>query len=103
VLRLALSNGAPFTLIGNDGGLLDQVYSLSEFQAAPGERFDLLLDFRALSAGATVMLRDLDARWDILEFRGSGAAGAGTPPSGLLSTIPLLSSPTNARRFTSTE
>ena len=100
VLRLALSNGAMFRLIGNDGGLLDRVYSLSEITAAPGERFDLLVDFRALGAGGTVMLQDLDARWDILEFRGTGLAGAGTLPSGSLSTIPVLSSPVTTRRFT---
>jgi FtsP/CotA-like multicopper oxidase with cupredoxin domain len=100
VLRLALGTGATFTLIGNDGGLLDRAYSLGEITAAPGERFDLLLDFRALAAGATVMLRDLDAKWDLLEFRGTGASGAGTLPTGALSTIPALSSPVTARRFT---
>jgi blue copper oxidase len=100
VLRLALTNGVAFTLIGNDGGLLDRVASLSEIMAAPGERFDLLVDFRALAAGATVMLRDLDANWDILEFRGSGVAGAGTLPSGSPSTITALSNPSTTRRFT---
>jgi FtsP/CotA-like multicopper oxidase with cupredoxin domain len=100
VLRLVLTNGAPFMLIGNDGGLLDRVYFLSEITLAPGERLDLLLDFRALSAGGTVMLRDLDAKWDILEFRGSGLPGAGILPSGSLSTIPPLSNPVTNRRFT---
>jgi blue copper oxidase len=101
VLRLALTGGAMFTLIGNDGGLLDQVYPLSELTAAPGERFDLLVDFRSLGAGGTIMLRDLDAKWDILEFRGTGASGAGTLPTGALSTIPPLTAPTTPpRRFT---
>jgi len=100
VLRLALTNGATFTLIGNDGGLLDQVYALSEITAAPGERFDVLVDFRSLGAGGTVMLRDADAKWDVLEFRGTGAVGAGTLPTGALSTIPALASPATSRRFT---
>jgi blue copper oxidase len=100
VLRLALDTGATFTLIGNDGGLLDQAYSLAEITAAPGERFDLLLDFRALASGGTVMLRDLDAKWGILEFRGTGVSGAGTLPTGALSTIPALSGPVTTRRFT---
>jgi len=100
VLRLALPSGATFTLIGNDGGLLDQVYTLSEITAAPGERFDVLVDFRSLGAGGSVMLRDVDAKWDVLEFRGTGAAGAGTLPTGALSTIASLTSPATSRRFT---
>lgn len=100
VLRLALTNGAVFTLIGNDGGLLDQVYTLSEITAASGERFDILVDFRGLAAGATVMLRDLDAKWDILEFRGTGSGGAGTLLSGAINSIPALTSPLRTRRFT---
>jgi blue copper oxidase len=99
VMRLALSNGAPFTLIGNDGGLLDKVYTVATITAAPAERFDVLLDFRGLASGAKVMLRDLDANWDILEFRGTGATGTGTLLSGALSTITALSSPQTTRRF----
>ena len=100
VLRLALTNSAVFTLIGNDGGLLDKTYTLTEITAAPGERFDILVDFSSLTAGATVMLRELDAKWDILEFRGTGAAGTGSLPSGALSTITPLSAPVRDRRFT---
>lgn len=100
VLRLALANGSGFTLIGNDGGLLDRTYLVPQIVASPGERFDVLIDFRALGAGATVMLRDLDAGWDVLEFRGSGIAGAGTLLGGLLSTIAPLSNPVSSRRFT---
>ena len=100
VLRLALANGAAFTLIGNDGGLLDKTYTVTEITAAPGERFDLLVDFTKLAAGATVMLRELDAKWDILEFRGTGDPGTGTLLSGTLSDIDVLSAPANERRFT---
>jgi blue copper oxidase len=99
VLRLALSNGTPFTLIGNDGGLLPSVATTAEITAAPGERFDILLNFGGLSAGATVMLRDLDANWDILQFRGTGTAGSGSLLSGTLSTIAPLSSPVTTRQF----
>ena len=100
VLRLALTNGATFTLVGNDGGLLDKTYVLSEITAAPGERFDILVDFGALTAGATVMLRDLDAKWDILEFRGTGEPGTVALLSGTLSSITPLSAPVRDRRFT---
>jgi FtsP/CotA-like multicopper oxidase with cupredoxin domain len=100
VLRLALSNGMPFTLIGNDGGLLASVVTTAEITAAPGERFDILLNFGGLGAGGAIVLRDLDAKWDILEFRGTGTAGSGSLLSGTLSTIPALSNPVNTRRFT---
>lgn len=100
VLRLVLSNGAPFTLIGNDGGLLDRTYAIQEIVAAPGERFDLLVDFRELARGATLMLRELDAKWDVLQFTGTGVAGAGSPLEGTLSAITPLVDPRNTRRFT---
>ena len=100
VLRLALNNGAPLTLIGNDGGLLDRVYTVPEITAAPGERFDLLVDFRNLASDGTVMLRDLDAKWDVLELRGTGGTVSGSIPSGALSVITPLSSPVKTRRFT---
>jgi blue copper oxidase len=100
VLRLALNTGAAFTVIGNDGGLLDRAYVVSEITAAPGERIDILLDFSTLAVGATIMLRDLDASWDVLEFRGTGVTGAGTLPAGTLSVIDPLTSPVTTRRFT---
>jgi FtsP/CotA-like multicopper oxidase with cupredoxin domain len=100
VLRLAVSPSGTFTLIGNDGGLLDQPYTLTEITAAPGERFDILLDFRGLATGTTVMLRDLDAKWDVLEFRVIASTVSGSLPTGSLSTITALSSPATTRRFT---
>ena len=100
VLRLALNTGGALTVIGNDGGLLDRAYAMNEIVASPGERLDILLDFRALAAGATAMLRDVDAKWDILEFRGTGVAGTGTIPTGSLSAIVPLSGPVTTRRFT---
>lgn len=75
VLRLALNTGAPFLIIGNDGGLLDAAQSVTEITAAPGERFDLLVDCSALGKDSTLMLRDRAAGWDVLQFRGTGTAG----------------------------
>ena len=69
IFRLALSNGAAFTLIGNDGGLLARAASVATIDLAPGERLDLLVDFRGLAVRSSVMLRDLLAGWDLLEFR----------------------------------
>jgi blue copper oxidase len=99
VLRLALNNGGVLHLIGTDGGLLDHSYSLSEITLGPGERVDVLIDFRSLSAGAKVMLRCVDAGWDILQFSGTGSSGAGSIPTSLSSITPLAN-PVRTRRFT---
>ena len=94
VLRLALGSGAPFTLIGNDGGLLAAPTSVTQITLAPAERLDLLVDFRALGQNASVMLRDVGAGWDLVEFRGTGAVvTSATIPTGPLSSITPLSGP----------
>ena len=101
VLRLALSNNAAFTLIGNDGGLLSSSASVQQITMAPAERVDVLVDLRSLGAGSSVMLRCLDAGWDILELRGTGAIVSGPAlPSGTLSSItPLIGPATPTRQF----
>jgi len=99
VLRLALNPGAPFTLIGNDGGLLTSATSIGEITLAPAERLDVLLDLGGLAAGESVMLRCLDAGWDLLELRGTGAVTANaTIPTGTLSSITPLSGPATPTR-----
>jgi len=100
VFRLALGNGAPFTLIGNDGGLLETAVQVSQIVLGPAERLDLLVDFRGLALGTSVMLRDLDAKWDLLEFAVTGAVNAGGTIPTTLSTIPKLSNPVTTRTFT---
>lgn len=107
VMQLALGNGAAFTLIGNDGGLLETSTSLTQITIAPGERLDLLVDFgdsASFAANSTVMLRDVSAGWDLLEFRvGSSAATSGSIPTGTLSTITPLSGPATPTRTFSFE
>jgi FtsP/CotA-like multicopper oxidase with cupredoxin domain len=99
VLRLALSNGASFTLIGNDGGLLPSAVALSQITLAPAERLDLLVDLRNLNQGTSIMLRCLDAGWDLLELRGTGAVISGPSiPTGSLSTITPLAGPATPTR-----
>lgn len=56
ILRLALSNGQPMTLIGNDGGLLPAAVTLTEIDMGTGERVDLLIDFGKVAVGSRVML-----------------------------------------------
>jgi FtsP/CotA-like multicopper oxidase with cupredoxin domain len=59
IFRLARSDNGPFTLIGNDGGLLEQAVSLTSLDMAPAERADLLLDLRNANVGDRIMLRSL--------------------------------------------
>jgi FtsP/CotA-like multicopper oxidase with cupredoxin domain len=98
IFGLALSNAAPFTLIGNDGGLLETQTNLTRIDLAPAERLDLLLSFAGLSVGQSVMLRDLLAGWDLLEFR-VVASGSGSVPTLSLPTITKLSNPVTTRTF----
>ncbi len=94
VFRIALSNGALFAVIGNDGGLLESPAAVSQIEFGPGERLDLLVDFSGLARDATVTLRCLDARWDLLQFVGTGAAGVVYNLPDHLSTIERLVGPT---------
>jgi len=99
IFRLALSNGAPFTLIGNDGGLLASSVGVATIDLAPGERLDVLVDFRSATVGTSVMLRDLLAGWDLLEFRVVRQVSVpGTVPSSLSSIAPLTG-PVRTRTF----
>ncbi len=54
--RTAAGSPLPFTLIGNDGGLLPAPRACSAAFLATAERLDLLLDLRDLPVGETVLL-----------------------------------------------
>jgi len=99
IFGLALSNGAPFTLIGNDGGLLQSSVPVTQIDLGPGERVDVIVDFRGMAVGSSVMLRDLRSGWDLLEFAVTRAVNdTGTTPTGL-STIAPLQNPVRTREF----
>ncbi len=57
IYDLALSNGANFTIIGNDGGLLEKPIALTHALISPGERLDILIDFSKMAAGSEVFLQ----------------------------------------------
>lgn len=106
VFTLSLSNGGPFILIGNDGGLLETASQHAQITLAPAERLDLLVDFRQLAVGASVMLRTSSSgeRWsssavDALEFRVARQVSVPAAVPSQLSTIPRLSSPAATREF----
>lgn len=54
--RLALSNGAPFTVIGSDGGLLPAPVDVTSVTLAPGERLDVVIDFAGYAPGTEIVL-----------------------------------------------
>lgn len=98
VFVLALTSGAPFAVIGNDGGLLPAPATATQIELGMAERLDLLVDFSGLGAGQSVMLRCLSARWDLVEFVGTGAPGVAYSPPPALSTIDPLEGPSQPTR-----
>ncbi len=57
--KIALSDGKLFTVIGNDGGLIDKPVSLANAWLGPAERLDILIDFSSYSQGQSVNLQSL--------------------------------------------
>jgi len=57
IYNLALSNGASFTVIGADGGLLSVPESVTSLLLAPGERADILIDFSSYPLGTELFLQ----------------------------------------------
>jgi FtsP/CotA-like multicopper oxidase with cupredoxin domain len=99
IFALALGNGAPFTLIGNDGGLLETSVPVLQVDMANGERVDLIVDFRGMAVGSRVMLRDLRSGWDLLEFVVTRSVNDTSTTPTALSTISRLSGPVRTRDF----
>ena len=57
--KLALSNGAPFVVIGGDGGLLAQPRQMRFLTMAPGQRADVIVDLSLQAGGSTVQLQSV--------------------------------------------
>jgi spore coat protein A, manganese oxidase len=68
--RLGLSNRLPFHQIGTDQGLLAAPVQVQKISIAPGERLDLVIDFKEC-AGSKFVLKDDFV--EILQFRVSDA------------------------------
>ena len=56
VYNLALSDNQSFDVIGADGGLLEQPVSVNSLLLGPGERADILVDFKNYSVGKEIYL-----------------------------------------------
>jgi blue copper oxidase len=75
----------PFHLIGTDGGLLERSFRMSEVFVGPGERIDILVDLRKLSAGDTIFLKNLGfISSDMMGHMGRGMNGGGMMGGGMM-------------------
>jgi suppressor of ftsI/bilirubin oxidase len=87
IYRLAFIKGftqMPFHIIGNDGGLLEQPYQVSEVFLAPGERVDVLLDLSKSSYGDTIWLKSLSFNSMNMGMTGGGMMGGGMMGGGMM-------------------
>ena len=55
---LALSNGAPFDVVGQEGGLFESPVSITEITLAPAERAEMIVDFAPYGAGTDLFLEN---------------------------------------------
>ncbi len=62
--KLALSNDASFTVIGGDGGLLENPVSVKSCFLAPAERLDILVDFSTYQNGTEITLKSISFSYD---------------------------------------
>jgi len=60
IYTLAWSDGSPLTVIGTDGGLLENPVKRDYLVLSPAERVDLWVDFSKYEIGAQLQLLDLD-------------------------------------------
>jgi spore coat protein A, manganese oxidase len=102
--RLRLSDGRPFVQIGTDQGLLSAPVQVGRLLLAPGERADVIVDFRGAAAKSLRLLNDAPAPYpngkvpdrrtvaDVMDFRVSRPltrADTRTIPGKLRPVVPL--------------
>ncbi len=112
---LSFDNKMPFTVIGSDGGYLQQPAVVTSLTIAPGERYDILVDFTAIPVGTKIIMTnnarapfpggapaDPQTVGQIMQFTVKAASanpGATTPvlpTTGLNPTLPVGAFPTVA-------
>jgi blue copper oxidase len=114
VYRIALEDGSPIAVIGNDGGLLPAVAEVDSIYLGIGERVDFLVDFAAYPVGSRLMLKSLPfavpfapesgsrqgVEMDLLQLvRAEGASAADPPLPAILSSPPTLGAVAAERTF----
>jgi spore coat protein A len=124
---LSFSNKMPFTVIGSDGGYLQQPVVVTSLTIAPGERYDIIADFSAVPVGTKIVMTNTARApfpggspaspqdvGQVMQFTVAGTAaapgpaanniGATTPvlPAGLNPTLPIGAFPTITQAVTNT-
>jgi FtsP/CotA-like multicopper oxidase with cupredoxin domain len=75
IYNITFDNNLPFTIIGNDGGLLEKPVIVTSAILSTAERLDILIDFSSFPIGQNLTLKSA-------AFDGGGAQGSGTIAQG---------------------
>jgi spore coat protein A len=100
--RVALSPALPLVQIGSDGGLLSAPVSHDEIEMAPGERFDVVVDFAQVPVGTQVTLVNglgAGATADIMRFVVARKAADDSHIPSRLAPVAPLPAPVRTRTF----
>ncbi|MEU6715546.1 multicopper oxidase domain-containing protein [Nonomuraea sp. NPDC046802] len=100
--RLRLAPGGRFTQIGGDAGLLSAPVAHDEITIAPGERFDVVVDFSAYPVGSAVTLVNTLAEGpagNVMRFVVARRARDDSAVPSVLSRPPSRPTPVATRRF----
>lgn len=99
VYHFGFSNQQSFYLIGTDGGLLGKPEQISSFMLAPGERADILVNFKSSTVGGEIFLQsfkfsqyNVQGRqgFNIMKFSVEAASNDPFILPSFLSKIPIL-------------
>lgn len=105
--NLTLSDGVPIHVIGSDGGYLATPTTQSSLLIAPGERYDVVVDFTGMAHGAKItMINDApapfpagtlfvdpartDTYMNVMQFQVNLSLNAGIPNKPLHTTVPTI-------------
>ena len=59
---MTLSNGMPFTIIGDDGGYIRTPQTVTAFNIGVTERVDTIIDFSSIPVGTKIVLQNTEQR-----------------------------------------
>lgn len=77
---LQLDSGGSILVVGTDLGLLPQATAVDRLLIAPGERYDIVLDFTGLAQGTEVTLTNQGVDGVLVGFGTGTPTGPGGPP-----------------------
>ncbi|MEU9982388.1 multicopper oxidase family protein [Streptomyces sp. NPDC050856] len=102
-IRLRFADGAEFTQIGTDGGLLEAPVQRTDLLMMGGERAEIVVDFARYGVGGSIVLENTGAltteRPEVLRFDVVREAADTSKVPARLSTQPPLPAPTVERDF----